>query len=166
MAFQRAGLGSQYERGLREALIEGGAQLPSEFVRYDNSPKVTADHERFLKDTLSEVLQHEDPPTAIFCPFDSETELIYVVLNQMGVKIPDEISLISFGGTWREGALIRRLAAVTVDEEELGRNAAKLLNEMRRREKPLNDSTEIIMPLSWANGETLGPIPTKQTVLA
>jgi DNA-binding LacI/PurR family transcriptional regulator len=117
---------------------------------------VTVEHERFLKKNLEEVLRHPAPPTAIFCPFDSEAELIYLLLHQLGVKVPEEMSLIGFGGTWREGALTRRLTSVTVDEEELGRNAVKLLDQMRRREKPLNDATEIIMPLSWANGETLG----------
>ncbi len=155
-AIQRAGLSTQYERGLRDAMVEGGGELPAEFVRYDDAPKVTADHERFLKTNLEELLRHNARPTAIFCPFDSEAELIYLLLHQIGVKVPDEISLIGFGGIWREGALTRRLTSVTVDEEELGRNAVKLLDEMRRHEKPLNDSTEIIMPLSWAEGETLG----------
>lgn len=155
-AIQRAGLSAQYERGLREALEKGGGELPAEFVRYDDSPKATAEHERFLKTNLEEMIRRDAPPTAIFCPFDSEAELIYLLLHQLGVKVPDEISLIGFGGTWREGALTRRLTSVTVDEEELGRNAVKLLDEMRRHEKPLNDATEIIMPLSWANGETLG----------
>ena len=48
---------------------------------------------------------------------------------------------------------------MTVDEEELGRNAVQLLEQMRRREKPLDDATEIVMPLSWTPGETLGPAP-------
>ena len=165
-AIQRAGLSSQYERGLREAMSEGGGKLPAEFVRYDNSPQMTAEHEQFLQTNLEQVFHSKNRPTAIFCPFDSEAELVYLVLNQMGVKVPAEISLISFGGTWREGALTRRLAAVTVDEEELGRNAVQLLEELRRHEKPLNDLTEIIMPLSWANGETLGPAPVKQRARA
>ena len=62
--------------------------------------------------------------------------------------------------------MTRRLSAVTVDEEELGQHAVRLLEQMRRREKPLNDATEIIMPLSWANGETLGPAPMKQRAAA
>lgn len=165
-AIQRAGLSTQYERGLREALMEGDGELPAEFVRYDDSPKMTVEHELFLKTNLEEVLRHEARPTAIFCPFDSEAEVTYLLLQRMGVKIPEEISLVGFGGTWREGALTRRLSSVTVDEEELGRNAVKLLDEMRRHEKPLNDATEIIMPLSWADGETLGPVPITQKVLA
>jgi GntR family transcriptional regulator of arabinose operon len=160
-AFQRAGLGSQYEWGLREALVQGGGELPHEFVRYEDAPRPT-EHEKFLQKNLKEVIGRDNPPTAIFCPFDSEAELVYLLLNQMQVKVPEEISLISFGGTWREGAISRRLAAVTVDEEELGRNAARLLDEMRRREKSLNDSTEIFMPLSWVNGDTLGPAVAKR----
>jgi GntR family transcriptional regulator of arabinose operon len=165
-AFQRAGLGSQYERGLREALVNGGGELPPEFVCYDDSPKVTAAHESFLKENLERVLASENRPTAIFCPFDSEAESVYLILTQLGIKVPEEISLISFGGTWREGALMRRLAAVTVDEEELGRKAVRVLDEMRRNEKPLNSSIEIVMPLNWSNGETLGPPPMRQNAAA
>ncbi len=160
-AFQRAGLGMQYEHGLREGLTQNGGELPPEFVRYDDSEKVTIEHEQFLKENLSEVLRNGSPPTAIFCPFDSEAELVYLILAQMGVRVPEEISVISFGGTWREGALTRRLAAVTVDEEELGRNAVRLLEQIRRHEKPLNSLEEVIMPLSWSNGETLGPVPAR-----
>jgi DNA-binding LacI/PurR family transcriptional regulator len=165
-AFQRAGLGSQYERGLREALVNGGGELRAEFVCYDDSLKVTAAHEIFLKENLERVLANKNRPTAIFCPFDSEAESVYLILSQLGIKVPEEISLISFGGTWREGALMRRLAAVTVDEEELGRNAVHLLNEMRRNEKPLTNSIEIVMPLNWSNGATLGPPPVRQNVAA
>ncbi len=160
-AFERAGLGSQYETGFREGLAAAGGELPEEFVCYDQAPRPTMDHEIFLKKNLERVLSSPTPPTAIFSPFDSETESIYLLLNQLRVKVPEEISLVSFGGTWREGALARRLSAVTVDEEELGRNAVKLLEQMRHRQKPLDDATEIVMPLSWAAGETLGHAPTK-----
>lgn len=165
-AFQRAGLGPQYERGLREGLSEGGGKLPDELVRYDEAPKTSTEHESFLQRNLKEVLRGSHPPTAIFCPFDSEAESVYLILNQLGIKVPDEVSLISFGGTWRESALTRRLTAVTVDEEELGRHAAQWLDQMRRREKPLDDATEIIMPLSWSEGETLGPVLRKEIIAA
>ena len=138
-AFQRAGLGSRYESGLREGLSEGGGKLPVELVHYDDSPKLTAAHEDFLKTNLERSLRAKNRPTAIFCPFDSEAESVY---------------------------LTRRLSAVTVDEEELGQHAARLLEQMRRREKPLDDATEIIMPLSWAAGETLGPCPRKEAIAA
>ncbi len=165
-AFQRAGLGSQYEAGLRAGLSEGGGELPEDFVRYDDSAQLTPAHDEFLKRNLGEMLSRADRPTVLFCPFDSQTESVYLILNQMNVRVPEELSLISFGGTWRDGALTRRMAAVTVDEEELGRQAARLLDQMRRREKQLNDQTEITMPLSWSAGETLGPVPRRESVMA
>lgn len=157
-AFERAGLGTQYERGFREGLEPNG-KLPTEFVRYDDAPRLTEAHDAFLEKNLAQVLRQASRPTAIFCPFDSETEAIYLHLTRLGARIPEDISLISFGGTWREGALTRRLTAVTVDEEALGRRAAQLLDEMRRRVRSLHDSSEVVMPLSWATGETLGPAP-------
>jgi GntR family transcriptional regulator of arabinose operon len=154
---QRAGLSGQYEQGLREAIKENGGELPEAFVRYDSITKITADHEKFVKSNLEDILGQPSPPTAIFCAFDSEAELVYVLLGQMGIKVPEEISVVGFGGSWREGAITRRLTSVTVDEEELGRQAAKLLSEMRYRDRPINDVTDILLPLNMSDGETLGP---------
>ena len=163
-ASERAGLSSQYEHGFSQTLTAGGGGLPPEFVCYDDSPKAAAEHEQFLKTSLHRLLNSPAPPTAVFCAFDSEAELIYLLLNQMGVKVPDDISLIGFGGTWREGVLARRLTSVTVDEEELGRQAVKLLDEMRRRERLLDDAAEIVMPLSLATGATLGVSRPRETL--
>lgn len=156
---QRGGLSPLYEQGLREAMRQGGGDLPEKFVRYDRSPKLAAEHERFLQGNLGELLCGRTPPTAIFCSFDSEAELVYLLLSRMGVQVPGNVSLVGFGGTWREGAIMRRLTSVAVDEEDLGRQAAKLLDEMRRRERPLDDPTEVVLPVSLTAGETLGPAP-------
>jgi DNA-binding LacI/PurR family transcriptional regulator len=156
---QRAGFGEQYEKGLRLAMQAGGGELPTEFVRYGNSSKLNAEHEKFLSENLEQILNAPNRPTAIFCAFDSDAELIYLLLNNHGLKVPEEMSLVGFGGTWRNGAIAQRLTSVAVNEEELGRNAVKLLDEMRRHERPLNDMTEIFMPLVLTDGETLGPAP-------
>ena len=153
----RSGLSAQYEQGLRKALQTAGVKLPDKFIRVGTAAKVTVEHEQFVKSSLEELLKLARRPTALFCSFDSEAELVYLLLGRMGVKVPEEISIVGFGGTWRDGAISRRLTSVTVDEEELGLRAAKLLDEMRRRERPLNDVTEILMPLSVSKGETLGP---------
>lgn len=156
---QRAGFGEQYERGLRAAVRAGGGELRAEFVRYGNSARITAEHERFLTENLKQVMIAPDRPTAIFCAFDSDAELIYLLLGGLGFKVPEDVSLVGFGGTWRNGAIVQRLTSVAVDEEELGRQAVTLLDEMRRHERPLNDMAEIIMPLTLTEGMTLGAAP-------
>jgi DNA-binding LacI/PurR family transcriptional regulator len=93
----------------------------------------------------------------VFCSFDSEAEMLYLLFNRMGIKVPEQMSLVSFGGSWREGAILRRLTSVTVNEEEIGRRSVQLLNEMRCHKRPLGDTTEITLPLRLNEGETLGP---------
>jgi GntR family transcriptional regulator of arabinose operon len=155
----RSVMSLKYEQGLREALREGGGKLPEEFVHCDTTTKINPEHESFLQGRLEKLLAHRARPTAIFCAFDSEAEVVYLQLSRMGVKIPEQMSLVGFGGTWREGAITRSLNSVTVDEEALGCHAATLLDEMRRRVRPLDDATEILMPLSFSDGTTLGPAP-------
>ena len=151
----RAGLAELYEQGLRETLRAGAGELRPEFVHYDTTHRL-AEHEQFLETRLAALMQHPSRPTVIFCGFDSEAELAYLILSRLGIKIPEEVSLVGFGGAWREGAITRRLTSVTVDEEELGRHAVQLLHEMRMRERLLDDGTEILLPLSLSGGETLG----------
>ena len=153
----RSGLGPSYEQGLRQAMRQGGGDVPGEFARYGQSGKVTEEHEAFVRANLKEIMGHRDRPTGVMCGFDSEAELVYLLLGRMGLRVPEDVSVIGFGGTWREGAITRRLVSVTVDEEQLGRNAVKLLDEMRRRQRPIDDMTEALMPLGLSEGETLGP---------
>ena len=90
--------------------------------------------------------------------YDPLAELIYLELGQLGLQVPRDVSLIGFGGTWREGGLLRRITSVAVDEAETGRRAAELLREMRAGERPLDDNTEILMPLVLTEGKTLGEV--------
>lgn len=155
----RSGLGPVYEQGLRQAMERGGGQLPPDFVRYGQSGKITAEHEAFVLANLKELIGRPDRPTGILCGFDSEAELVYLLLGRMGIHVPLDVSLIGFGGAWREGAITRRLVSVTVDEEQLGRNAVTLLDEMRQKKRPIEDTAEILMPLGLSEGETLGSAP-------
>ncbi|HVJ68839.1 MAG TPA: GntR family transcriptional regulator [Caulifigura sp.] len=152
---QRTTFSAQYEEGLRRGLAERGVPLPAEFVRWDSAPKMSTEHEQFIERHLRELFSSRQAPTAIFCSFDSEAELVYVTLGRLGIEAPKDVSLVGWGGTWREGAIVRRLTSVVVDEETLGRTAVRLLDEMRNRDRPIEDSTELLMPLDLYQGDTL-----------
>ena len=89
--------------------------------------------------------------------FDTMAEMILLKLNRMGVRVPEDISLLGFGGTWRQTPTMQELTSVAVDEVEIGRRAVELLSEMRQGVRPLDDEEEIVMPLSLTDGRTLGP---------
>ena len=53
---------------------------------------------------LQNVFAKPDPPTGIFASFDSLAETIYLLLPRLGLRVPEDVSLVGEGGTWREGA--------------------------------------------------------------
>jgi DNA-binding LacI/PurR family transcriptional regulator len=100
-------------------------------------------------------LEVADPPTAIFASFDSIAEMVYLLLPRLGLQSPRDVSLMGFGGAFRDGALTRRLTSVVIDEIDTGRQAVGLLNEMRCGDRPIEDNTEIVLKLAVSPGETL-----------
>jgi GntR family transcriptional regulator of arabinose operon len=155
----RVGLAVEYEHGLRDALRQHGLELQEKFIRSDEASLTQKERDQRLAEHLDAILEGSTAATAIFCSFDTEAELLYLMLNQRGIKIPQEISLIGFGGAWREGAVTRRLVSVTVDEEALGRKAAALLTEMCEGKRALDDEQVFLLPLNLSDGETLGRAP-------
>lgn len=149
-------LAPDYLQGFRAALRAGGVALPEKNICCDDTPTFSAEHSDVVRASLRQLMRGAARPTAIFCTFDTEAEVVFFELAAMGVKVPGEVSLIGFGGRWREGPLARRLVSVTVDEEELARQAVRFLNEMRQRTRPLEDTSETLIPLELSAGETLG----------
>ena len=152
----RSELAAQYEIGLRETIQEFGGTLPEQYVDYSTETYEPVAVEDGAEEKLKQILGAPNPPTAILAGFDTTAEKLYLQLVRLGLRVPEDISLVSFGGTWREGAIVSRLTAVTVDEARLGRQAASLLYEMRDGSRQIDDGEEIILPLSLSEGQTLG----------
>lgn len=158
----RSASGERYEAGLRIALRKAGSDLPPELVRYGSSSGRVAGPAdesgmREIAATLEELLSLPDHlrPTALIDPWDSDMEACYFTLTRAGIRVPEEISLISFGGTNRSNPLAKRLTAVTINEMLTAKLTAQLLDEMRRGERPLTDATRYSVPLGFHAGETL-----------
>ena len=132
--------------------------MPEKNVCSADTPTFSSEHSDFVRKQLQQLMKGAARPTAIFCTFDTEAEVVFFELAAMGIKVPGDVSLVGFGGRWREGPLARRLVSVTVDEEELARKAVNLLHEMRRKERSLDDVTEVLLPLELSQGETLADI--------
>ena len=120
------------------------------------APSDHAPHEQEVELILRQWFAGDPAPTAIMTSFDSEAEMIYLMLNRMGLRVPLDVSLMGFGGTWRDGALNRLLTSVVVDEDEVGRRAVTLLEEIRHGTRPMEDAARIELPLSLSKGQTLG----------
>jgi DNA-binding LacI/PurR family transcriptional regulator len=154
-----------YTSALRETMRAGGGDLPESFISHWNWPDMTVEERsRKVRKELEQLLSDPDRPTGIMATFDTTAELIYLLLGRMGVRIPEDVSLIGFGGKNRRGAILHELTSVVVDGAWVGRQAGELLVEMRDGRRPLDDHEEIVIPISMSEGRTLGPVP--QTTLS
>jgi hypothetical protein len=71
------------------------------------------------------------------------------------------LSVVTFGCLWQNSARNGRLATVTMDERDLGRRTAMLLEEMRAGERPLDNEESVLIPVALTPGRTLGPAPAE-----
>ncbi len=109
--------------------------------------------------SLKRILNHPERPTALFTTFDSMAERVYLHLTKMGLRMPEDISLIGVGDQIRHSVLQQQIASVTVNETQLGHRAAELLNQMRSGELPIETSLTEVMPAEVYPGTTLGTCP-------
>jgi GntR family transcriptional regulator, arabinose operon transcriptional repressor len=143
---------SAIEEGLNEGFRAGGGDIPVRAIAVGNSLTV---EEPAVWASLQEVFKGADQPTAIFAGFDSLAEMIYLLMPRLGLRVPEDVSLLGFGGAFREGALARRLSSVVIDELATGRKAVSLLHEMRRGDRPIDDNQQFALELGFYEGETL-----------
>ena len=164
VAMYSAHQGERYIGGLRSTMEAGGGELPEEFVWYSTVRSVdVSEHEEAILEALKRMCGRPDRPTAILATFDSQAELIYLLLSRLGLRVPEDISLVGFGGMWRHSPILRRLTSVAIDEVEIGRRAVELLDQMRNGRRPMDDSEEFVVSPALTDGETLGPVPKSCT---
>jgi DNA-binding LacI/PurR family transcriptional regulator len=148
-----------YERGLRDCLQAHGLDLPDTRVHYGDTLNDAPSDRAAKSQALKGLLKGRDPVTAIFCHDDDEAELIHHLAQEMGLKVPDDFSLIGFGdGHERTGIFRSQLASVTVNEYNLGARAATVLHEIRTGARPQDSDEFIHKPLTLVEGRTLGRV--------
>lgn len=143
------------EDGMREAFCAAGSDVALETI-YADDCSASAQLEEKVWEALQQIFSRSDRPTAIFASFDSMSEMIYLLLPRLGLRSPEDVSIIGEGGAWREGAVIRRLSSIVIDEVAAGRKAVELLHEMRCGTRPIIDGEEFVLQPELYRGETLG----------
>ncbi|UUO04538.1 LacI family transcriptional regulator [Blastopirellula sp. J2-11] len=143
-----------YEKGFREAM--GSKADVSVFVATCPPTDYPALQEESAM-AIEELFRRDAPPTTLFCSFDSLAEWAYLQVLKLGLRVPEDVSVVGFGGTFRGGGLASQLASVTVDEIGLGTQAVELLTMMRRGEVAIDANESRQLAVSFRNGGTLGP---------
>lgn len=143
-------------QGLRDAIADAGLPLDRSLL-LDLEVEDPLDDWRPAIDRCTRVLMNrKSPPTAIFYCNDDVAGYGYQTLKKMGLKIPDDVSVVGFGkmpvSQWLEPAL------TTIDHpcEEIGRRAAQLLiNTMDSHGD--EQAQQILLTPIWQNGASVQP---------
>lgn len=140
--------------GFRGVLENSGIPLPSSNVFFGPREKSESIRDEIKLGMLRELLTRSDRVTALFCSDDTEAERAYWAAHELGIRVPQELSIVGFGDIHRDGVIRRKLSAVVVDETKLGHMAAQLLSEMNGGQRPFEDNESIYLPLSMVESET------------
>ncbi|MEA2228780.1 MAG: LacI family transcriptional regulator [Solirubrobacteraceae bacterium] len=109
--------------GFRAAMGRAGLALPPEYVRTSDAR---------LTDTVAtalttELLALDRPPTAIVAGADTLTLGALEALHEQGVRVPDDIAIVSFDEPTHAGLLDPPVTSLDRHDRQLGCRAAELL---------------------------------------
>jgi LacI family transcriptional regulator, galactose operon repressor len=89
-------------------------------------------------EVAAEILTRDPRPTAVFAVTDHEALFIYEAAEDLGLKIPDDLSVVGFADLDFAAALHPPLTTLRQSPKEIGRRAAQLI--LDRLEGALGDS--------------------------
>jgi GntR family transcriptional regulator, arabinose operon transcriptional repressor len=141
--------------GFRSELQRRGITLPDASVFIGTHFLWDADS-HLTEELVARPLKRSRRPTAVFCGDDYLSERLFLTAMRLGLRVPEDLSIIGFGPTFRDGPVRAGLAAIVVDEVDLGHQAAGILNEISIGRRAANDDEEILLPLRLMRGQSLG----------
>lgn len=130
--------------GFKEVLKEAGIDLPKKYIRQaENRQDIS------IK-AVHELLNVDNPPTAIFAASDVQAMSVMKVARQLRLKIPDDIAVIGFDDI--DMAEYVDLTTIRQHLDESGRLAAEMV--LARIKDPKRALQQIKLPLEFVERST------------
>ena len=142
--------------GFRDAIADAGLPFDRSLVM-----DVLNDQSRFddlsgnVGKCLAELMSRPVRPTAIFCFCDSVARSAYRSFSQMGIRIPDDVSIIGFDDDPMAEWLTPGLATIRQPFAEMGRVAMELL--CRRIDDAHSPVERRVLPVEFIQRASVGP---------
>lgn len=108
----------------------------SEFSNYEN-------HRQQIKKFAEELMNSDNPPTAIFCFNDQIAVLVKEIFNSWNMKVPEDISLIGFDNSELVKLSDISIASMAHPKIRAGRQAANIILDKIGNKRSENLSEEI-----------------------
>lgn len=137
------------------ALASHGLELPSD--------KVTEGEYTFDSGVIAanKLLSHKRRPTAIFAANDEMAFGVLKVAHQLGVKIPDELSLVSFDGTPFSRFAVPTLSTIIRQTGPMARLATQKILAQINEGADHEPVLETMVSPRFVPRESTGPVPDR-----
>jgi LacI family transcriptional regulator len=142
-------LQSEVVLGYRKALSESGIAFNTDFLKIFKGFYLEQDR---IKEATLELLNDHPETSAIFAYSDEIIPGIMKALNAMHLKVPDDISVIGFGGIPEISSGYPNLTGVHYSKEAVGKQAMSLLvDKIKDKDFP---QSNILIPMSIKKGNS------------
>jgi len=132
--------------GYREALLQAGI-TPDESLILFGDYDVKTGHR-----LTRQLMQSENPPTALIATnFDLTTGMV-IALNELDLRIPDDISVVGFDHAELASAMRPHMSVVLQPIQQIGQEVANLL--LDRLQGGTQSMREIVMPTCLTQGQS------------
>ena len=105
------------------------------------------------------IINKKNRPTAIFCSDLYEAEKIYFLAVNHGVRIPEDMSLVTTADKGVNNYIASKVARIEKYEYQLGYKAAELMHKMQIGEMSITSDDVFNVELKFENGLTLSRCP-------
>ncbi|MBV9257453.1 MAG: LacI family DNA-binding transcriptional regulator [Ktedonobacteraceae bacterium] len=102
------------------------------------------------------LLELSEPPTAIFAGNDRQAAGVYRALHELGMAVPDKMSVIGFDNLPYTELMTPPLTTVHVPRLELGRTAATML--LRLINEEALEMTRVVLPTEFIERQSCQPL--------
>ena len=142
--------------GFQEAVGEKGITPPAEYIQIGDFSAIRA----------FELTQHlfslSEPPTAIFASNDEAAMGVYRAANQLGLRIPDQVSVVSVDNLELATELLPPLTTVDVPVSRMAYIAMERL--LRMVKDPLAEPSIISLPTKLIQRSSCAPLAQTNTL--
>jgi DNA-binding LacI/PurR family transcriptional regulator len=105
---------------------------------------------------LTQFLQTKNRPTALFCSNDLLAIRTMRAAFQMGLRVPNDISVVGFDGIELGCDLTPSLSTVVQPNRDMGVECVGLLADALRTRTPLKAAASRTLPHVFRDGESMG----------
>ncbi len=154
-------------QGVQDALIDANLLFDRSLNR-DLRTTLMEDSSAEIDRLTRELLDLPDPPTAIFYNNDHAAIRGYETIRALGLRIPEDVSVVGFDGDPSCRLLTPTLATIRQPAREMGIAAMEILLDLMAESKDgansmaADDLPHQVLPVTWQEGGSIGPAPRRK----